>query len=93
MIDKDATDLTEAFADTRNAEPCCDPMSMAEFDPEKYRPYLEGIAFTDAQANEFLGILWDMMRMFVEIDVPVDNCGQIVESISNPTTGESKELD
>lgn len=67
--------------------------SMADFDEEAYRPYLNGLDISDEQASELTRIVWDIMRMWVEMDLPADSCGQIVESIINPIPDESDSLD
>lgn len=38
-------------------------------------------------------IVWDIMRMWVEMDLPANSCGQIVESIINPIPDEFDSLD
>ncbi len=68
-------------------------LSMADFDEEAYRPYLKGLDISDEQASELMRIVWDIMRMWVEMDLPADSCGQIVESIINLIRDESDSLD
>lgn len=67
--------------------------SLADFDEDTYRPYLDGLNISDKQASELMRIVWDIMRMWVEMDLPVDSCGQIVESIINPIPDESNSPD
>ena len=55
--------------------------SMADFNEADYLPYLAGIELTDEQASELLRILWDMMRMCIEMDLPRENWGQITSSV------------
>ncbi|MGU3537359.1 hypothetical protein [Methylobacterium sp. A54F] len=55
--------------------------SMANFDAADYLPYLGGLDLTDAQASELLRILWDMMRMCIEMDLPPESWGQITSQV------------
>ena len=67
--------------------------SMADFDENEFRSHLNGLDISDEQASELMRIVWDIMRMWVEMDLPADSCGQIVESIINPIRDESDSLD
>lgn len=79
-----------ARADETNAEPAS--ASMADFDETKYRPYLDGIDLDDKQKGEFLAIVWDIMRRWVEMDLPLDSCGQIIEAMIDPPPSESGDV-
>ncbi|KQT85584.1 hypothetical protein [Aurantimonas sp. Leaf443] len=67
--------------------------SMADFDPADYRPYLNGLELSDEQASELLRILWDMMRMCVEMDIPAESWGQIVSPLFLAAAADSPEVD
>lgn len=67
-------------------------VSMADFDEEAYRPYLSGLDVTDEQASELMRVVWNIMRMWVEMDLPADNCGQIIERVIIPPASESDSL-
>lgn len=56
-------------------------VSLADFAEADYLPYLHGLDVTPAQASELLRIVWDMMRMCVEMDLPSESWGQIASSI------------
>lgn len=64
-------------------------VSMADFDLDAYRPYLDGINLGEAQEAELLRTLWDIMRCFVELDVPAESWGQIVASLSEGVEDDS----
>lgn len=55
--------------------------SMADFNEADYLPYLAGLELTDAQASELLRIVWDMMRMCMEMDLPPESWGQITSQV------------
>ncbi len=57
-------------------------VSMADFDLDAYRPYLDGIDLDQAQEAELLRTLWDIVRCFVELDVPPETWGQIVANLT-----------
>lgn len=76
--------------DTDDATPL---HSMADFDEADYLPHLEGLELTDEQASELLHIIWDMMRMCVEMDLPPESWGQIVSPIFQAAAADSSALD
>lgn len=43
------------------------PSPKAQFDPDEYMQYLDGLDLTDAEAKEILSVLWDMMVQFVDL--------------------------
>lgn len=68
-------------------------VSMADFDLEAYRPYLDGIDLGEAQEAELLRTLWDIMRCFVELDVPPETWGQIVASLTASEEDDSGQIE
>lgn len=56
--------------------------SMADFEPGDYLPLLEALDESEDQKAELLGIIWDIMRSFVEMNLPVESCEQILNSIT-----------
>ena len=68
-------------------------LSMAEYDEAKFLPYLEGIDLDTAQKQAFLGILWNMMRSCIEMNVPPKIWGQMIETITLPYINESADID
>lgn len=66
--------------------------SMADFDEAEFLPYLDDMDLSEVQKSEFMHVLWDIMRMFVEIDMPVEIWGQIVEPLIDPTNSDSDEV-
>ena len=79
--------------DERIEEQRSDANSMADFDEAAYRPYLDGLDMSEAQAAEFMRVIWSMMRLFVELNLPVDSCGQIVLGLIEQACEESDSLD
>ena len=67
--------------------------SMADYDEAKFLPYLEGIDLDLDQKHAFLGILWDMMRSCVEMNVPPKIWGQMIDSFTASALGESADID
>lgn len=51
-------------------------------DAARYRALLGDCDLTEEQANELLGILYDIMRSFVELGFDVDSCGQMLEDLA-----------
>jgi hypothetical protein len=68
------------------------PASMADFNEADYLPYLEGLELTVAQASELLRILWDMMRMCIEMDLPPESWGQITATVFDAATRDSSDV-
>lgn len=68
-------------------------VSMADFDLDAYRPYLDGIELGEAQEAELLRTLWDIMRCFVELDVPSETWGQIVADLTASEEDDSAEVE
>lgn len=66
--------------------------TMAEFNDAEYRPYLADLDLSEAQKGEFLQILWNILRMWVEMDLPLDSCGQIIEAMIDPAPSESGDV-
>lgn len=67
--------------------------SLADFDADAYRPYLDGLELEDDQANALLRIIWDMMRMCIEMNVPAENWGQIVDAVIDGSADEFRDVD
>ena len=74
-------------------EPVSAPASMADFDESRYRPYLDGFDLTDEQKVEFVRAMWKIMRAFVELNVPSETWGKVVEAIIEPPLGSFDALD
>jgi len=66
---------------------------MADFDERDYRSYLDGLDLTDEEASELMRVVWSIMRMFVEMDLPVDSCGQIVQGFIEQASRESDSVE
>lgn len=54
--------------------------SMADFAEADYLHHLDGLDVTPEQASELLRIVWDMMRMCAEMNLPPESWGQIATS-------------
>ena len=67
-------------------------VSMNDFDEADYLPHLAGLDLTDEQASELLRIIWDIMRMAVEMEMPPESWGQIVSSVFADAAGDSGEI-
>ena len=67
--------------------------SLAEFDEEKYLPFLEGLDLEDAQKREFLSIPWSIMRTWIVMDLPMDSYEQIIEALFDPSKIDSNDVD
>ena len=67
--------------------------SMADFNEADYLPLLAGLDVTPEQASELLRILWDMMRMSIEMDLPPENWGQISSSIFAAAARDSRDVE
>ena len=67
-------------------------LSMAEFDEEKYLPYLDDIDLDAAQKQAFLAILWNIMRSCIEMNVPPKIWGQMIDRLTDLPSGESAEI-
>ncbi|GJD57227.1 hypothetical protein [Methylobacterium dankookense] len=74
-------DEGDRIAELVQAESDLPLASMADFNEADYLPYLAGLELTDAQASELLRILWDMMRMCIEMDLPPESWGQITSQV------------
>lgn len=74
-------DEGDRISEMVRAEGDMPPASMADFDEADYLPYLAGLELTDAQASELLRIVWDMMRMCIEMDLPPESWGQIASQV------------
>ena len=68
-------------------------LSMADFDQAAYLPYLDEFEITDEQKTEYLQIIWEIARFFVQTDIPAETWGQILDPLTNPPTADSDELD
>jgi hypothetical protein len=53
-----------------------------DFDASRYLGDLEGMDITEAQKRELLGVLWCIMRSFVEMGLDVNRCGQLLPLLS-----------
>jgi hypothetical protein len=58
-------------------------------DADKYRDELRDLDLSDEQADELLGILWDIMRRFVELGMSTEICGSIFEAVIESSVPES----
>lgn len=74
-------DERDRFSESMRVQADVPVASMADFAEADYLPYLHGLDVTPAQASELLRIVWDMMRMCVEMDLPPESWGQITSSI------------
>lgn len=68
-------------------------ISMADFDLDAYRPYLDGIALDETQEAELLRTLWDIMRCFVELDAPQESWGQIIANLTGRIEDDSASVE
>jgi hypothetical protein len=59
-------------------------ISMNDFNAADYLPHLDGLDMTDDQKAELMLVVWDIMRMWVEMDLPVQSCGHLVQSLIDP---------
>ncbi|MFD1331846.1 hypothetical protein ACFQ4O_07505 [Methylopila musalis] len=67
--------------------------SMADFDTEDYRSYLEGLELDHTQEDALMRIVWDMVRMSVEMNVSAESWGQIVDAVIDGSAGKSPDVD
>ncbi|GJE61011.1 hypothetical protein [Methylobacterium trifolii] len=94
MINIDHDHLLENDeADRKSASDTAPNSSMADFDRGIYRSYLDGIDINEDQKDDLLNIVWSMMRMFVDMNLPVDSCGQIVLGLIEQSGHESDSVD
>ena len=49
------------------------PLAPLQLDPDEYREHLAEFDMTEEQQNELLGVLWNIMRTFVEIGFGLDS--------------------
>ena len=49
------------------------PSAALKLDPDKYRGHLEPFDLSEAQQNELLATLWNILRSFVEIGFGLDS--------------------
>lgn len=68
------------------------PTSLAEFDEAKYLPYLDDFDLDEAQKRELLGLVWNIMRAWIIMDLPMDSCGQIIEALLDPNATDSDDV-
>ena len=68
-------------------------VSMADFDLDAYRPYLDGIDLDNSQEAELLRTLWDIMRCFVELDIPPESWGQTVANLTEGIEDDSASVE
>lgn len=66
--------------------------ASADFSADKYRICLDGLELDEDQADELLRIVWDMMRMCVEMNVPAESWGQIVDAVIDGSADESVDV-
>lgn len=64
-------------------------LPMTEFESGAYVHHLDGLDITDAQKLKLERIVWDIVRMSFEMNLPPELCGQIVETILDPADDES----
>jgi len=67
--------------------------SLANFDEADYRSYLESLEISERQKSELMRIVWDIMRMWVEMDLPAESCGQILDCIFNSEAADSARVE
>ncbi len=86
-------DEGDRFAETASTASNMPLASMADFDEAEYLPLLSGLDIDEAQARELLRILWDMMRMCVEMDLPPDSWGQITSTVFMAAASDSGDVE
>ena len=70
--------------------------SLVAASHDEVRGYLDDLAeleLDEAQKLEFLGVLFGIMRTFVELGFDTRHCGQLLEAFNEVTTSESAALD
>ena len=72
----------------RGSELLAVPGELA-MDADKYRREISTLDLTEDQAVEMLGILWDIMRRFVELGISTEMCGSILEAVIESSAPES----
>lgn len=60
-----------------------------EFDPRRYLGKLEGCGLSEAQAEEYLGMLWVIMARFVELGFECDVCALLLHEDKSTSAPES----
>ena len=51
-------------------------------DPDKYRDYLDDFDLDEAQQNELLEVIWNVMRSFVEMGFGLDSVQMLLPAIA-----------
>ena len=62
-----------------------------QFDPEKYRHMLDTIELTEAEKDEMLGVLWEIMQSFVLLGWGLDPTQSVFASIAQKAWAASEE--
>lgn len=55
--------------------------SMADFNEETYAHHLDEFDFSSQQKSEFMRVVWNIMRLCVELNSPIDQCAPLIESL------------
>lgn len=59
-------------------------LPLSDFDQSKYEPFLKGINVSEEQKGQFLILISNMMRSFVEMNIPAESWGRIIEVLQKP---------
>lgn len=63
-----------------------------KFDPDRYREHLANIELDEAQQNELLQVLWDIMSTMVNIGWGVDSVQLVMPELFNLSCTEDKQI-
>ena len=88
MNRKDNTTPHIGAMDSAAETPAIAPLRL---DPDKYRAYLANMEMTEAQQNEFLETLWNIMRTFVEIGWGLDSVQTLFSGIVEKAMHDERE--
>lgn len=67
--------------------------STSDFDEASYLPMLDGLDMAESQKLECLRILANIMRIFVDLDIPAETWGQITQAIIQGDADESSGIE
>lgn len=57
-------------------------MSMQDFDVTEFLPHLDEFSLSYEQKVTFLRLIWDMMRIFVELHIPAADWRPIMDTLT-----------
>ena len=77
----DTTTRYNTVNDSADVAPIENSTAPPRLDPDKYRAYLANMEMTEAQQDEFLETLWNIMRTFVEIGWGLDSVQTLFSGI------------